>query len=386
MNTVEQTPSPAPESAGPSMPVTAEHDGWTMQSASVGVRQEKTVTPESMLEEVREAEAPTGDDAAPAADPDAPPAEAAPATDKPAEPPKKKTAAERQAELQAQINALTRSRHELRRAVEAEEARLAKLKADQAAPAAPAASDDGPTWAAFEAEGKSWDEYATAWRAHVKAEALREGKAEAARLVDERLQQQQAQTAEQTALEAYRARLATVKATRPDFQDVVDAGLGDVPQTPFMTAFVMDHPKGPDVLYQLAQAPEVAHTLATISPSFTDVIWQVVKDETDPYPLLQYFAQHPDEVASLVAAPARTALLALGKLSARLSPLSPDGANASRTGTPSVAAVTRAPAPIRPVGGTRSSGGPPTNLVELPIEDYVREANRQEREQRRRLT
>jgi hypothetical protein len=107
-----------------------------------------------------------------------------------------------------------------------------------------------------------------------------------------------------------------------------------------------------------------------------------VLSEEDPFPLLQYLAEHPTEFARFSGMPPRPALVALGKLAARL-----DGAN---NGSPSPPALsTSAPPPIQPLAGKRTSGAV-KSLDDLDMNDeaqyaeYLRRMNEAERKRGRR--
>lgn len=364
-------------------PVVAEADGWEITSHST-VTGATPPTVEALQSQIADEVAP------PADSPEALPPQAseeAPAADESLEAkpePPKKTAADRKAQLQAEINAAVRERAEQRRALEAEKAELVRLRAERervAAPPAPPA--DEPTWEAFEAQGKTWDEYRQADRAwtaqQIKALAAEQAKTIAEQLVEERLQAREQQAVAREIDAAHQARVAAAREKFPDFQQVVEQNLDDIPRTPFLEAAVMRHPHGGELLYHLAQHPAETKALATLD--LPVMVMDAVMEMDAPGPLLTYFGQHPEALEDLRRKPPATALVALGRLSAQFDGNSLEGA---KNGSPATAPVTRAPAPIRPVGGTRSSG-PPRALTDLAFDDYFYAANEAERKRQGRL-
>jgi hypothetical protein len=103
-------------------------------------------------------------------------------------------------------------------------------------------------------------------------EAYLEARAEyrAVRALETRLQQQEAQRAQQAHMTeqqkqvaAWNARLAEARSKLPDFDDVTAA---DVPITQSMSSAIMDSDKGAEVAYYLGNHPAEAARIAALSP------------------------------------------------------------------------------------------------------------------------
>lgn len=366
---LEAPPSP-PEI---SSPVSADQDGWTITSHSAGSPTPTVAQLQDTLLEPSSPPPPSSDEAAEA------PVGAAP----PDRPPKL-SGTERKAQLQAEINALVRQKHEADRSFAKVSEEVARLRASlpsavqhDSGPSAPPAvtappSPTKPTWAAYEADGRSWDEFQDARDAwgldQVRALALA-AREETQALYEARLAADRT-TAEQAGLvAAHRARVQAVEAEHPDFVETVTTALADVPQTPFMRDAVLRHPKGAELLYHLGQHPDEAQALSSLPLSYP--MMDAVAESPDPIPLLSYFANHPSEATRLAQLPPRSALLALGALSHRLV----EGVN---TGSPSPAPPrSQAPPPIRPIGGVRGTGD--ASHEPADFDAWVTWANKRER-------
>jgi hypothetical protein len=263
----------------------------------------------------------------------------------------KKTGAERIAELQAQINAETRRKHDARREREQEEAAIARLKAEREALAAkpaveakPAADLTKPKWQDFEAKGLSYADYEDARDAWVEARAIA--------AVDARQKQaeEKAKYEQQTAIERdrearYEARVSAVASKHPDFQQVVSAASVDVPQ--FVDFVVKDHPQGPELLYALCKQLDLAEaTNAFDLPGFGPRLYDALMSSADPVALVAHYVANADELTRISGLPPAAALVALGRLEGSMS-----GAN---NGSPAPAPTSHAPKPIQPVGKSRS--------------------------------
>lgn len=395
----EQTPD------APRVPVVVEAEGWTVTSGSMGTSQSAAM--EAVLHdsgtETPEQAPPPDSDAASSPPPDSdtataeeasPPEAPVPDSTSPAPPKKlsKHAPTERVAKLQAEIHALTAEKYRQKAELEAltrereARAREATPPAPPATPPTPPPAEDKPTWAAYEAEGKSWDEYADArdaWheqrldrtRAQIREEAIAE--------LQQQLASEQARAAEASVLRVYHDKLAQLKAARPSFAEEAQEALGDVPQTPFLRDVVTRHPAGVEVYAYLVDHPDEARLLADLTPEATHAMMDAVSELADPTPLLAYWAERPDEFRRIRALPGRQALLALGALVASFQGPRTPGVN---TGPPAPsAALTTAPPPIRPVAGTRAVGSERRPLEDLPFEQYVRAMNDEDAKRRRRL-
>lgn len=417
---VGDTPAPPPSSPGVTPPTVVRDDVWTVDSGStLGGRQ----TPEQL----RASLADTPPEPAPEADAPAPPTQAAaPAQDAPpADPPAEKPAEgkpkrDRIGRLQAEVHQLTRTKYETRAELEAAEARLKTLRAEIAgleakrpapapetpSPAAPpspqqqaeaprpvhpddaAAIGAEPLWEAYEDQGKAWSEYAKDWREWLE----RKTSARVAREVADALEardtkakqdaQRQAEIdAEASAEAAYQAQLDEIEQADPTFPTRAKEVLAQYPYDPSRPDFRMDvvrlHPKGPSVLKHWVDHPEELASLTRQNDKLTHAMMITARAQDDPVPLLSYLATHPQETDAIARLPRERALLALGAITTRLA-----GA-VQAAPAPVAPQITRAAAPIRPVGGTRTTGDA-TDLYDLPIEDFLKEKQRREAAARRR--
>lgn len=354
-----------------SAPISVEHDGWTI-FANDGVTSESDIT--SALG----AESSPADDApiAPVSDPaeDAPPApveakdgmeppaeepeaEAKPAED--AKPKRELTAKEQKREAQARINAAVREQREAERLAAAKDAELAEAKRElealkagkpssAAQDATPAELATMPSWEAYQADGKGWDDY-TRDKAKWDLDTIEARIARREQEIVERVRKEEAERIEREGREKeyaeIKARHAAYLQAHPEVEDV-RSNLDDIESTPFMAAIVNFHPKGPQVFHHWAQHPDECRALSQIDVA--PALMTAIRTSDDPIPLLSHIANTPDEMARLLSLPADQALLSIGRLLSRL-----EGA---KTGSPSAVPVTRATAPMRPVVGGRSSG------------------------------
>lgn len=370
-------------------PSVAEVDGWEVESSSA-----VQPTNEELADRLRDEPTSAAPVAAPdAVDEDHDDAPARPGTaaaemergeDGKFTKKRKLTAAERKAVLQAEFNALTKQREDARRAFEAEEAERQRRRATPApapeTPATPAEAskatpEDGePDWDQYEADGKTFSQYQkdhSAWLRKV-LEAAADARAE--RKAGEIVSAERERAMAIAEVARQETRLAAIKAKRPDFEERVDANLGDVPQTPFMAAVVRNHPAGYELLDHLADHPAEAQILATFQ--WTRPMMDAVKASPDPTPLLTYWANHPEEQARVAHLDPVSALMALGRLSAEL--FGPGAKTGSPARTPAVSA---AKPPIRPLGATRSATGSSSDDEDLPFgPEYVHRENERRRQ------
>jgi hypothetical protein len=274
----------------------------------------------------------------------------------------KKSSSERRAELQAEFNAETRKKHNeirAREAVQREREQIARevaqLKAEREALAKPAASETKPAdlgpkpkWQDYEAAGKSYSEYEDAKDAWLEKSA--EAKAIASLDARQKLTEAAAKQAHDDARERERAirhdtRIATAKAKYPDFETVVNAAAVSVPE--FVEYVIDDHPLGADVLYALSKELDRADALNGLNVNgLGPRLYDALMSSEDPVATLAIYVDNHDELKRIGGLPPAAALVALGRLEARMS-----GAN---HGSPAPAPTTNAPKPIQPVGKSRS--------------------------------
>jgi hypothetical protein len=305
------------------------------------------------------------------ATPETPAAEVPPVVDPSAEPvvepvvepPKPETNSERRArKIQAQIDDATRRKHDAARAADAEEARYKELKAKrealEATPAAVPAADKRPQLADLNADGtptyanyEEWVEASHVWSEEKATKAIATARTEIeASLVEKqttadraRIEHDTAARAEQDALASYETHLVGFRATHADFDAVLASA------TEHVAELVEDY--GPDVL---------------------NVVDRYAIYDADNGPAINHFlAAHPDELRRIVALPVPQQLAALGKLDERLNAATSTPAPAARP------AVSSAPAPIKPVGGS-----PTSSTVSPEDESYTAYKARREREER----
>lgn len=380
--------------------VTVEQDGWQVVSATPQVSEEtiRTALSSPPTEETPSA-SPPQEEAEAAPSPSATePTEAAAPQEPDSKPPKKERAAERIKRLRAEIAAAARERRAVQEALARERAELERLRQARergasegpssatpsppspsrtapASPDVPAAEDPRPTWEQFEAEGKSWDEYEAARDAWYERRV--------ARLVEERQraweQERESRTRVQSVVQAHEQRVQQMLEQHPEFLDVVTERLSDIPRTPLLEETIVAHPKGVELLWQLAQQPEVARQLATLTEQATPEIRDAVLASTDPAALLFHFAEHPETYDQLRQMDRTAALLALGSLMTYLT-----SGRATSTGSLRGSRTSSAPRPIQPVGGARTADDSDVaDLMSLPFERYVQRVNELERKGRR---
>jgi hypothetical protein len=296
-------------------------------------------------------ETPAGEEPA-VADPDAEPVvEAA----------KPETTSERRIrKIQATIDAETRRKHDASRAADAEEKRYqdakAKREALETAPPA-AATDERPKLADLNEDGspkfanyEEWLEASHAYSESKVEKTLATARAEIEASVTQkqtaadraRIEHDTAVRVENEALASYESHLEGFKATHADFDAVLTSA------TEHVMELVEDF--GPDVL---------------------NVVDRYAIYDADNGPAINHFlASHPDELRRIVALPIPQQLAALGKLDERLKSATPTPARTKP-------AVSSAPAPIKPVGGS-----PTSSTVPLEDEPYPVFKARREREER----
>jgi len=319
---------------------------------------------------------------------DAKPAEtppAAPAAEEPVTPPEEtpEQAEEREAKeasdagrrlskrkksIQDEIDDLTRSKHTVRRDVEAEEARLADLRRQrqelesakppegkpETPPAKPAEGRVEPKVDAVDADGNAkyatYEDYLSDHAVWTREEAILATR----KLIDddrlaerERIERDSVSRAVTERLATYNTNLDAFKKTHADF----DAAFEDAKEA-------------------------VQDTLVALGPQALKVIdGYTVFDAEDGPALTYYLLKRPDELKAIALKPPQQQLVHLARLEERIRPT-----GAKKTGPPAVTATeTRAPEPIKPVGS-----GPTATTVSSDEESYQDYRARRERELRAR--
>ena len=188
-------------------------------------------------------------------------------------------------------------------------------KASPDAEATPA-EDDRPQQDKFE----TYDEYQEAlvdWKVSQRLTAHEA-------VERDRIAREETQRAQESLVAAHTARIDTFRSEHDDFDAVVERGK-DLPMTRPMQDAVLNSEEGPAVMYHLCQNPEECDRIAGLHPML--------------------------------------AIKEMGKLEARL--------EAARTGPVSSAEpLTRAPRPIKPVGGGHTASTVP--MDKLPYQDFKR--------------
>lgn len=183
---------------------------------------------------------------------DTPEPEAVPEPDaKPAEDPIPKG-------VQKRIDRAVRQKYEAEARTKMLEERLAALEQrGQPAPIPRQVIDDTePTIDKFD----NFDQYVAA-----KAEYIAKRQIEATLSERERRQAAEREAAERTkTVDSWTKRVAAATAEMPDFEDVLASS--DVPMTPPMQQAIMESDVGPKLAYYLANNPEEAEKIATMSP------------------------------------------------------------------------------------------------------------------------
>ena len=335
---------------------------------------------------------PAADTPPPAVDPKA--AEPTP----PVETEAQKSAREkRQERIQADIDELTRKKHEARRDADAEEARLKALRDELTAlaakgittppaaePPAPAAAKptepavtvtpDRPepqvtdTNADGSAKYANYEQYLSDHGAWTRELTKKEAAAIAAAQVEAYKRERDQKDAEErdriardaatrAATEAFAKHNAAIEEFRKTHADF-DAVMGDV-------ADVVT-----DMKSEYARATgQPGERLFEVIDKFT------VEDASNSAALVYHLAQNPDEMRRIVRLPVPQQLIALGRLDSRLEGAAPPQPGPSAKVPP----TTKAPEPIKPVGG-----GPTAPPVPPDEEDYQAYKARRQREERQR--
>jgi len=279
--------------------------------------------------------------------------------------------AKRKAKIQDEIDELTRSKHAVRRDVEAEEARLAALRAERPAidpshapraqappePAVAAPPDETrpePKLDALDDKGvakyATYEDYLSDHAKWTREEAVAAAKkiVEQEKLAErERIERDSASRVVNEHLATYNTDLETFKKTHADF----DAAFDDAKDA-------------------------VQETLIGLGPNALKIIdGYTVFDAEDGPALTYYLLKHPDELKAIALKAPHQQVVHLARLDERLR-----SGTAKATGTsPAAPTPTRAPEPIKPVGS-----GPTATTVPIDEESFQDYKLRRERDLRAR--
>jgi len=271
------------------------------------------------------------------------------------------------AELQAEVNRLTAAKHALRRELAA--------PAPEVAPPWPQPDPMQvplPKWADYEEQGKTWDEYSDARDNAL----LRRAEHTATVKVRQQMEQEQAQRVDSVVEHTFRSTVEKARKAHPDF-DEASAGLDAVPlnsaQGQLLRNLARHHPEGGEFLYQLGKRGELAEALAN-APMHAANAFAAVMMDRDTNHVAFMASLSPETVAEVSAMPPASALVALTKLAAQ----APRASGSPRSAPP----ISRAAAPIRPVGGGRNTA-PAVDPDDLDFgPDYIQAANAREARER----
>lgn len=368
-------------------PTVTEQEGWKIEDG--GMERESTDAVARTLSETPDGEA-TPESPAPETPAETPsPVTTAPAdedgnveadasrqdatTPKPdaAPAPKKRTLSGRASELQRQVDELTARKYQLQRELsDLDRSRPAAPVPPPAAaattPATPAAAQrteqdkpvtpglQRPMWSEFEEAGKSWDEFQAAQADYLeqRIEAAAEGKIKVAL---ERELASIRETSERQAHEAridaeHKARMRVVRdAHAEEWPQILD-NLKDVEVSPFIEDVVRLHPGGAEIFYELGKDPDAARVLNSFE--WTNTMFDAIMASKNPSAMLLHLAEDNGEFERIRQMPPAAALYALGALSVTLAQSAQARDNGSR---PRGTQVSKAPAPIRPVGSVSAA-------------------------------
>lgn len=241
-----------------------------------------------------------------------------------------------------------------------------------------------PVWKAFDEAGKSWDDFVEAQDVYVEAKVARQAWDLEQRVnsrvaqIEKSVKDGQRVSAEEKVTTTFVARRDEFKRTHPDFDTVIEALDGPEfsdQHTTFLHDVATLHERGPEILYELGKRPDDAAAL--VAYDWTQTMFDAVMASSNPSAMLLHFASNEADFERIVQMPPPKALLALGALDARLSTPADTRAHGSRTAVP----VSKAPAPIRPMGGSRGTATPPKTPYDVEFgPEYVSGVNRAQRE------
>lgn len=400
-------------------PVTANVDGWTVQSSSMHRPSEAELT-EAISDSPPVVAAPPP--AEPAVQPPAEDAAVVPPPAADAAPPVPTPPPAVSPAVQARIDKSIRAQRDAERDRDAARYRAEQLEREIASlrtapplaappvapPAAPPATDPAaaaaaapptpppaagdtaqePQWAEFEARGESWEDYQKAWRTWNHETTVAAATAAAQATVKERLEQAAktdaaARHKHDTEIR-FQARMDAMRAKNPDYDQLVAANedLLAPLNSPYLEHLMLYTNDGADILLDIVRDPAAAAVLAEFKP--TRAVVDAIGMSGAPRALLAHFAAHPDEMNSLIASSdPRTVFMTLGSLEARLT-----GAKSSASPGAVPATTPRPAPPLRPVAGVSTTAGAGSTAPgdDEPFgPEYVRKGNRADAERRRGL-
>jgi len=362
--------------------VSVEKDGWRGQSATIGVtdasadamRQSLSAEPEPSPT-IPEGDPSPADTAAPEGE--EPPVleteDGAPA--KPDARPKLDRGTRRVNKIQAEISALTKLREDTRRAFEAEERERAarRLAPAEPAPKTPVATaepdGDAPTWEQYDADGKTFNEFQRDLTAHITARAVRDATAAVQKDIHEGREAAQTYVRQ----EKWQQSVAATRAAHADF-DTVIAEVADL-EIPFVNLLAQFHPDGPEIFYELGQAPELAEKLTDLQP--TRPVMDALRFSEKPAALLLHLASlGAPEMERLARLHPAAQIRALSVMEAAVT--------GAKHGSPGPARTTHANPPIQPVArGARTAGEAEPLTQVRDFNTFFKRANAEDDRRRR---
>lgn len=363
-------------SVPPQAPVVLEEGGWTSVSNSVRSTEGDPAPEPVTVEEP----APSGEPAKvtePAPKVEAKAGEAAAEGDETPEQKRdkrKERSRDRVARIRAEIAQATKDKY-----AAAAPPPAAAPKVEEPAKTETPAALPKPSWAEFEAQGKSHDEYLDARDAYNRQEWAKEVKTETVKETDDRIKQDAEARAQHERNRQHQERVQAARTKYSDFDAKIAEGLKDIPGSAFFDALVKSHEQGPEIVYAMAQDPDTALLVSQMAPPRH--VFDLVRASDAPAQLLEYFADEPEayeEVCRLhpIKAAKRVALIeaSLEPVEARVL----DGSRAPRR-------VSQSAPPIRPIGGTRTAASSSTRAsANNPddILDFIKVGNREEAKRR----
>lgn len=278
-----------------------------------------------------------GDDEKPAADAKAD-------EDKPKPKIAKRSMDGRFADKKVKLDWATKELHRVTAEIEAKKAELAGTKpAEKPAEKVdetPAALPEKPTWAKFEADGKSYDDYLNARDEYVAADALAKFEAKQAERdkdTGEKQRAEQRAKAQQQVQEQHQARMEKARESYPDFDAVVSI---DVEVPKFVEALMFRSEQGPDLMYAVGKESGIAEALADFQPSRP--AFEALLDSENLVDVLEHLASHPAEQARIARMTPVAQVKAIGRLEVEL-------AGADDGSPPAPKPQSKAKPPIQPV-------------------------------------
>lgn len=237
---------------------------------------------------------------------------------------------------------------------------IADLEAKRTAP--PKAGErpvptERPTWKQYDADGKDFDDFTA------DLERYLEAKTDARREADRRAELKAAEAEAQAAHEAtfhqsVAEKMEAARAAHPDYDEaitVLDTIKSD--DALFLRDAMQQHEQGGEIAYFLAKNMD-AVTKPLLERTLTYPMMDALRETTNPTGFLHYLAAHADEAERIARLSPASALVALGRIVARLED-APAGSS-----TPARPVTKAVPPPAARVDGSRSVAGSPRDADE----------------------